>query len=339
MKSIGLDIGSKTIKVVEIEKDGKTWRLLGSGVVGYSGESPDKFKDEKEVAALADIIRKLHREANISSKEVAVALPEASVFTRTIKFPLLTDQEIASAIKWEAEQYIPIPASEAIIQYQILERREKASPPEVSVLLVAAPKEVVSKYVAVVQAAGLLVTRVETELISLTRSLAPVDRTALLIDFGARSTDIAIAKNSMLAFSRSIPTAGDAFTRAVAQALNVQPQQAEEYKRAYGLSMSQLEGKVKTALDPVFRIVGDEIKKAVHFYQSEEKGEAPSAIILSGGTSGLPEAISYLTTLLGYEIVIGNPFAKVAVDPEVMKSLAPYAPLYSIAVGLALGAE
>ena len=334
--SVGVDIGSKTIKMVELTKEGSSMKLLASGVIGYSGNPIEHIKDEKELTALSQVVKKLHKESNISSRQVSVALPESQVFTRTIKFPLLTDQEIASAVKWEAEQYIPIPVNEAIIQHQILERRENTSPPEVVVLLVAAPRVLVEKYVNVVQAAGLTTVAVETELMSLVRSLAPVDQTALLIDFGARSTDIAIAKKGNLGFSRSIPTAGDAFTRAVSQSLGVEFKQAEEYKRTYGLSATQLEGKVKAALDPVLRVVTDEIKKAIHFYQTEEKGETPSSVILSGGSAGLPDAIPLLSKLLGMEVVVGNPFAKVAIDQATYKSVAPYAPLYSIAVGLAL---
>ena len=333
---VGLDIGSRTIKIVELAKEGNVWRLRASGVIGFQGVAPEKATDASELTALATVIKKLHKEAGVSSKEVAIALPESQVFTRTVKFPPLTDQEIASAVKWEAEQYIPIPIAEAIVQHQVIERRDTTAPPEVVVLLVAAPKSLVEPYTRVVQLAGLSVVGVETELLALSRSLAPQVQTVLLVDFGARSTDIAIVKNGQLSFTRTIPTAGEAFTRAVAQSLGVELSQAEEYKRAYGLSGSQLEGKIKGALDPVFRIVVEEMKKAIHFYQSEEKGEAPKSLILSGGTAGLPEALSLLTKMMGIEVLIGNPFAKISVDPEAAKSLASFAPLYAIAVGLAM---
>ncbi|MGA2910630.1 MAG: type IV pilus assembly protein PilM [Candidatus Microgenomates bacterium] len=333
---VGIDIGSRTIKIVELEKDGASFSLAASGIVGYSGTTVDKMTDDKEVASLGQIIRKLHTEAGVSSKDVIISIPEPLVFTRTIKFPLLTDSEIASAVKWESEQYIPIPINEAVIQHTILSRNEKASPPEVLVLLVAAPKAIVEKYTKVIQAAGLSTLAVETELIALTRALAPVDKTVLLVDLGATSTNIAISKLGLLSFSRSIPIAGEAFTRAVSQGLGVNAQQAEEYKKTYGLSQGQLEGKVKGVLDPVLRLVVDEIKKAVSYYLTEEKGETPSALIVTGGTSGMPDIISMLTELLGMEVLVGNPFARIKLDPETAKKLAPYAPLYSVAVGLAL---
>lgn len=336
---VGLDIGSKTIKIVELQKEGESYSLSASGIVGYSGTPIEKMTDDKEMAALGQIIKKLHAETGVSSHDVAIALPEPLVFTRTIKFPLLTDAEIASAVKWEAEQYIPIPINEAIIQHTVLLRNEKATPPEVLVLLVAAPRVTVEKYTKVVSFAGLNPISVETELLALTRALAPPARTVLLVDLGAASTNIAIARDTLLSFSRSISMAGDAFTRAVSQGLGLTAPQAEEYKKTYGLEATQLEGKVKGALDPVIRLVVDEIKKAISYYQTEEKGEVPGAMIISGGSSGMPEIINLMTSLLGIEVLIANPFKNVKTDIETAKKLSPYAPLYSVAIGLAEGGE
>ncbi len=334
--SVGLDIGSKTIKIVELAKDGTGWRLKASGIVGYKGTAPEQSKDDKDLSSLSEALKKLYKEAKISSRDASISLSESSVYTRVVKFPLLTESEIASAVRWEAEQYIPIPAAEAIIQHQILERHESSTPPSVDVLLVAAPRLVVEKYVRAVELAGLRIAAIETGLISLSRSLGIDGQTILIADLGARSTDIAIVKNSALVFSRSIPTGGDAFSRAVSQYLGIDLTQAEEYKRTYGLTQSQLEGKVKQSLESVTRLVGDELKKAAHYYQSETKGDQIRSIILSGGAAGMPDITPYLTSYLGLEVIIGNPFAKVEVDPEAVKSLTGYAPFYSIAVGLAM---
>ncbi|MDP3994289.1 MAG: type IV pilus assembly protein PilM [bacterium] len=334
--SVGLDIGSQTIKIVEIKKDGKALRLNASGVIGYNGVSPDQSANNKELVALSGTIKKLHKETKVTSKDVYISLPESLVFTRTIKFPMLTDQEIASAIKWESEQYIPIPISEAIIQYQVIERRENANPPEISILLVAARKDLVEKYVKLVQMAGLNVVGVETELLALVRALAPVDKSTVILDLGSKSTDIAISNNGQLGFSRSILTAGDALTRVLAKGFGIGVQQAEQYKRTYGLSQTQLEGKVKQMLDPAVKLIADEIKKAIQFYQSDEKGDPPASVIVTGGTAGMPELISSLSEMLGMEIVMGNPFAKLSLNAVTAKSLQGFAPVYSIAVGLAL---
>ena len=335
--SVGLDIGSKTIKVIELNRDGKGWALRSAGAVGYSGPPVDaNLNDEKAVADLANVIKKLVRDARINSHDVAISLPETQVFTRLMQFPLLNDAEIASAVKWEAEEYIPIPLKDAIVEHQVVDRQESASPPQVLVLLVAVLRSLVENYMEVVSRAGLNVVGVETELMSMARSLSPEGKTALLVDFGARSTDIAIIKNGQLYFSRSIPTAGEAFSRAVAQSLGVSLQQAEEYKRTYGMSENQLEGKVGQALAPIFKVVAGEIKKAIHYYQLNIKGETPTVVLISGGTAGMPGTAPMLTNLLGIEVVIGTPFSKIKVDPDAARGLANYAPLYSVAAGLAM---
>ncbi len=334
---IGIDIGSKSIKIIELSKSGQTWTLKSSGAVGYTGVTPDKIIDENDFKKIAELIKNIIKKVEIKTFEVNISLPEVVVFTRLIKFPLLSEEEVAAAVKWEAEQYIPIPANEAVIQYTILEKNEVTS--QTSVLLVATPKIVVEKFVKVLQLAGLTPVVAETELTALARSLAPQKGISLLLDIGFSSTDMAIVKDSSILFTRSIAVAGEAFTRAVSQSLAIETTQAEEYKKTYGLVENQLEGKVKKALDPIFRVIIEEIKKAIQFYRSEEKGDAPTSIILTGGASVMPGIVPYLTQNLGIETIVGDPFGKVTLDPETKKNLQNYASLYSAAVGLAMREE
>ncbi|HWA51761.1 MAG TPA: type IV pilus assembly protein PilM [Patescibacteria group bacterium] len=334
--SVGLDIGSVTIKAVEIKSEGGRPVLKSAGIIGVKDLSIDRIQSNSEYVTVADTIKRLFAASKISSKQVNISLPESLVFTRSIKFPILTDQEIASAVKWQAEEIIPIPIKEAIFQHVVLERKENAQPPFVSVLVVAAPRALVEKYIKLLGMAGLTVVGVETELLALTRALSVPGQTIVILDLGAKSTNLGIIKNEKLVFTRTIPTAGDAFTRAVAQNFGVNTSQADEYKKTYGLSPSQLEGKVANAISPVFRIITENISKAVHFYQTDEGEEQPSLIEISGGTAGLPEINTTLTKLIGSEVVIANPFSKLVVDENTKQSLNPYAPLYSVAVGLAL---
>jgi type IV pilus assembly protein PilM len=195
---------------------------------------------------------------------------------------------------------------------------------------------IIEKYVKVVQMAGLTPVAVETELIALARSLAPVDKTVLLADLGGSSTNLAIVNHGLLSFSRSLPVAGDAFTRAVSQTLAITPQQAEEYKKTYGMASGQLEGKIKGALDSIVRLVADEIKKAVNYYLTEEKGEMPTSLVITGGSSGMPEMITALSKVIGMEVLVGNSFAHIQVEPALVQKLASFAPLYGVAIGLAM---
>ena len=150
---------------------------------------------------------------------------------------------------------------------------------------------------------------------------------------------MSIVKDLNTVFTRSIPVAGEAFTRAVSQSLGIEAIQAEEYKKTYGLSPDQLEGKVKKALEPIFRVIIDEIKKAIHFYQTDEGGDVPTAIIITGGASVMPDIVPFLTENLNIETIVGNPFGKINLDPETAKTLVPYSSIYGTAVGLAMRDE
>lgn len=334
---LGIDIGTKSIKVIELAKASNVWQLKSSGAVGYVGVSPDKAVNENDFKVVADVLRKIVNQIGVSSKEVNISLPESLVFTRVIKFPMLSDEEISSAVKWEAEQYIPIPVNEAVVQYSVLEKNEQTS--SVSVLLVAAPKAVVEKYTKVIKLAGLLPVSAETELTALGRSISPDKGITLLLDLGFSATDMSIVKDLNTVFTRSIPVGGEAFTRAVSQSLGIEPIQSEEYKKTYGLDPNQLEGKVKTALEPIFRVIIDEIKKAIHFYQTEEAGQSPTSVIITGGASVMPNIVPYLTENLNIETIVGNPFGKISIDAETSKKLMPYASIYGTAVGLAMREE
>lgn len=328
---VGLDIGSNSIKVVNLAPEGKKWKLLAAGITGtpppgMAGAS------ERDFVAIASAIKKLLKDAKISEKNVVISLPESSVFTRLVSFPPLSDQEIASAIGWQIEGYIPISKKDAVYDHQVVRKGEK----EVEALIIAASKTVVSRYLRVVQLAGLSAVAVETELIALTRSVVDPDKRSLIIDFGATSTDIAVVVAGQLMFSRSVQTAGQALTRAVAQGIGVAAGQAEEYKKTYGLEPQKLEGKVKEALDPIVTLVIDEIKKAMGYWREDHPELPIETIIVSGGTAGLPALVTLLSANLGMEIIIGNPFGNVLMDATSQKGLAPFAPLYSIATGLAM---
>lgn len=337
--SVGLNIGTTTIKVAELEGQGDKFSLKAAGALGHSGAAFDRVQDERLMSEMASIIKKLWADAKVSSKNVALSLPESQVFTRLLKFPLLNDQEIASAVKWEAEEYIPIPLAEAVVEHQIVERREDSTPPQVLVLLVAAPKALVQKYIKIVSLAGLTATSVETELLAATRAVSIPGKTILLTDIGANTTDIAVVKGEQLILTRSIPTGGAAITRAVAQGLGTPLPQAEEYKRTYGLEEAKLEGKVYQTIAPVVKAIVEEIKKAVHYYQSEVKGEAPVSAVLYGGSAGIPGLTPFLSNLLGMEVIVANAFSKVTVNPGQAKNLSAFAPLYPVPVGLAMRNE
>ena len=262
---------------------------------------------------------------------------ENSNFTKIIKFPKLSEKELKSAINWEAEQYIPQPLSEVSIDYRVVGEVKDGVSEKLEVFLVAAPKRLIEKTIKVLKAAGLNPVSLETEVLALSRSLIiPNSKSNMLIDFGARATDIAIVEGGQVVFTHSISTAGEALTRAVASGLNLDPSQAEEYKKTYGIDSEKLEGKVKMAMSPILDTVVSEMEKAVRFYQSS-KQKTISQVILAGGTSSLPEIMSHLAQKLNLEIRVGDPFVRLEKDSEILSKIpVGVAPFYATAIGLAL---
>jgi type IV pilus assembly protein PilM len=335
MDFFGLDIGSHNLKVVQLKRAGDKYQLIALG----SAPSPPKglaSEAESDLTILAEAIKKLHQEAKITTKNVATALPEDQVFTRVITLPKLTDEELTSALKWEAEQYVPIPLTEVTLAHQIIggasQNKEK-----IEVLLVAAPKRLIDKLLKVLKTAGLNPVSLETEILAMSRSLAaPDSEGTLLVDLGARATDIAIVEKQQIVFTRSIMTAGEALTRAVASSLGLEIPQAEEYKKAYGVDPGKLEGKVSKAIKPIFEVVIKEMEQAIQFYHSEKKDKVIKRIVLTGGTAILPEIVSLVAKELNIETQIGDPFTQIIKDNLLTKIPEGDLPFYAAAVGLAM---
>lgn len=336
MKFFGLDIGSHSLKIAQVEKVRDKARLIAFG----SAPAPTRgllSEAETDLTALAEVIKRLHQETRIATKNAVVALPEDQVFTKVSTFPKLSEKELASAIKWEAEQFIPIPLNEVNYDYQIVGETKINAAEKIEVLLVAASIRLIEKILQVLKTAGIVPIALENEILSLSRSLiVPDSQASLLVDLGARATDIAIIENGRVVLTRSIPAAGEAITRAVASGLDLEPSQAEEYKKAYGVDPKKLEGKIMGAIGPILQKVVSEMEKAILFYQTTKKKQV-KRVVLAGGTAGLPEVVSLLAQKLNLEIQVGDPFIRLVKDEEIIKKIpSGVTPLYAIAIGLAL---
>ena len=128
---------------------------------------------------------------------------------------------------------------------------------------------------------------------------------------------------------------GEAITRAIAQSLDFNLTQAEEYKRTYGLQKDKLEGKIIAASKPIMDAIVNEIKRAVAFYEEKNKDQPIETIMLSGGTSRLPGMVTYLAESINYEVQLVNPWIGIAREPR-FNVLNGEGPNFCISVGLAL---
>ncbi len=334
---VGLDIGSHSIKLIELERSGDSVVLLTAGTIPTPPKAlASNIPADQESVAVA--IKKLIRDTGVKSKMVNVALPEAQVFTRVIDVPQITQRELSSAIKWEAEQYIPLPLDQVNIDFSVLREAKETGTNKMEVLLVAAPKALLDKYMNILDLSDVQVVGMETEIIAASRALVrsvKTVRTAMVVSLGAQTTDLAILRNGVLAFTRSVSAGGEALSRALAVGLGFEQAQAEEFKKTYGLEQDKLEGKIVTAAKPIMDTIVGEIKRAVAFYQEKYKDSPVEAVLLSGGTAKLPGLVVYMAQALGIESQLANPWVGIKKEPR-FAALDSEGPVFSVAVGLAL---
>ncbi len=335
---IGLDLGSSSIKIAQLKKNGSKFKLLSFASVA-SPPGGLLTESQLQLEAVAQTIKKLVKDLKLSSNEVRVSLPESKVFTFVIETPALSEKELASSIRWEAEQYIPVPLDEVTLDYKILTRGKSAEEKN-QVFLVGALKRVTEKYQKVLEMAGVIPLSLETDLISASRALSlsvPQLTSIMIVNLGADTTDFSILNNGILLFTRSISTSGSAFTKAIRQELQIAEGQAEEYKKTYGILADKLEGKVAVVLKPLVASIIDEMRKGIAFFNEKNPSGKLQVILLTGGTSLLPGLVSHVAQELGIETQLGNPLNIIEIDQKVASQFnQSQIPVYTVALGLAM---
>lgn len=339
MKSLpfGLDIGATTVKAVWLKQD-KTEYFLNAYAMVPTPQRGMMSESELDQQEMASVIHKIVTDAKITTPYVNIALPENQVYTRVLEVPELSDKELSTAIYWIAEQYIPIPLPEITFDYKILKKTSEGSDKKMQLLLVGAPNVLIDRYQKIITYAGLTISTIETEILSTMRSLIVGDQAppTLIVVIGALSTALAIVKEGVIIFTYSIPLGGTAISRAIAADFGFTISQAEEYKKTYGISDKNFQGKIGKASEPILMSILTEVKKALAFYTDKYKEQGQiQQILLSGGTAKLPGLTLFFTENCGVETAIANPL-KMLANQELSKDLLDNATDYTIAVGLAM---
>lgn len=310
MPSVAVDIGTYTLKMVHA-KPGKKPHVLRT-VELFNSLGMSIPSDDSSIEKFSQLIASVFTDHKLPRNEVRLALPEQVVSTKVIAIPPLSDAELASAIGWQAEQHIPIPLDELSLEYQVLYRPNKGEKKQkMKVLLVGVRKMIIERYVDAFIEAGIEPVLLESQMISLIRSLqfTQNDPTTMVISIGAASMDISIISQGQIAFVFSHLNGGQLLTRTIEQTIGLEAKQAEQYKRAYGLDETQFEGKIRKALLPSIQIFINEIQKAKQFYVNQAPQDPVQRILLSGGTSQLPGLVQYVTAQVGMEVLVASPFA------------------------------
>ena len=332
----GLDIGRAFIKLAQISTNGGRKELVAVGKASTPAEGL-KTESKPILKELSEVIKNLVKSSKASSNKCSVSIVEAQAVTRLVELPNLTDKELSSAINWEADQYIPLPLEDVNLQYKVVFRPPPGSVGgKMQVILIAAPKKVVEKYVEVIKMAGLSLQAIETESASLARALSqPQDPLSLIVSMGAVSSELILVKGGNVYFSRSIASGGLALTKTIISEFSISEKQAEEYKMAYGLIEDKLSGKIAAVLRPALDILTAEILKAVEYGRTHMQGDLLNRAIICGGGSYLPGLAEYFTEKTSMEVLLGDPWADFSKQGLILK-VPGQASFYSVATGLAL---
>jgi len=331
---IGLDIGYSSIKIVEVEKKKKGLYLSGLGQIATPVNVNSQAEGDKRKLIIA--LKKLIKEVGLKNKQVVIGLPESAVFSQIIEMPSLEDQEVASALQFEAEQYIPVPLGEVELEYLVLSSdTESVKSKKMEVLLTAGKKKEIQRRVEIVEEAGLEPLVLETEVLSFIRVVKSLfSKRCLLLDLGHHSSQIAVLNGQRLEIIRNINTGGEALTRALARDLDMEYMQAEQYKTAYGIDDSVLEGKVAQALLPTFNLILSELQKSLGFFRQSHPNVMVPTLLTSGGGAMMAGLNSYLAQSLNMEVVTIDPFKSFSMGDAIDKI--NNKPQYTVAVGLAM---
>ena len=342
---LGIDIGSFSIKIVELSRFGKKIRVENYIQFQVPSENDSLFRvfGEKHLLLLSDkmaeILDALLKSAGIREKKAFLSVPDFSTFFTTFELPPMTMSEIPKAVEFEARHHIPFPLSEVTFDWQTIKIEEELGGRKShKVLLVAVPKKVIQQYERIATLSNIRIKGLEAEAFALIRSSVEEtekEDTVCLVDIGYTSTTISIVENNLLRQSYSFDISANSLTRALIDSLKINWQEAEKAKQKFGLNPK--EQSVFLALRPQIDSIFREIEKVCqNFYQVE--GKKVENIILAGGAASLPGLKEYFRVFLKKEVKIANPFrnSNLSYPPLLEGRLEEIGPSFAIAIGLAL---
>ena len=326
-RQLGVDIGTSSVKIVELENSDASLRLSnysimdGSDFFGDTSGSnvPSGLKMSEDDIALA--LRRLISEAKIKTTEAVMSIPIFSSFLTVMELPNLTPKELENAVPFEARSYIPVPLAEVVLDWLII---PPAPPPpsttltpsqKVTVLLIAVPKEVVSKYQRIAAAANLNLAALESESFSLARVLVGDNSgTVILVDLGARNTNLTIVDRNFIFMSHSADLSGKEVTKIISRSLNITPSRAEELKKTTGVAAAGADKGLAQIISPFIDKLINEVERMDGLFFKKENKKVEK-MILTGGAANLPGLAEYLSRRLGLAVIVGNSFSKIKFEP------------------------
>jgi type IV pilus assembly protein PilM len=350
-KLVGLKIGASQIAAARVANNGSAELLqvareeLDAGII-VGGEL-------REPELLADALREFFRDNKLPKRNVRLGIANNRIGVRSFEIVGIDDpKQLDNAIRFRAQEALPIPIEEAVLDYQILGESTNDEGETVKrVLLVVAYRELVDRYVSACRKAGIELVGIDLEAFALLRAMGapreeglPPDAALVVVSVGSDRSTFAVSDGRVCEFTRVLEWGGSALNIAIARALDLAPSEAEPIKRVLNLNVdASPEGitqeKYDLARDAVRKQVQSfarELVSSLQFYQNQANSLGIAEIVLTGGTAHLPGLAEELQRLIGVSVRVGDPLMRVRVGK---KAVEDDSQLGSLAIAIGLGIE
>ena len=342
---VGLDIGSASIKVLQLKKSKGKYKVERFGVKSLPAETivDGSIMDGLEVVSA---IKEISAEQRLKQKNVALSISGTSVIVKKISLPPMSEEDLEKQIKFEAEQYIPFDINDVYLDFHILNTEEHIvdGQQEMSVLLVATKKDKLNDYANAVREAGLIPKVVDVDAFAIENMYCvnyetlPGELTAL-VNIGASVMNINILKGGTSAFTRDITIGGNRYTERLQQDLGLSYEEAEAAKKGQGGGAD--EAAISAAVAVVDMEIASEIGRSLDYFRTTSSYDDIARIVLSGGCAKVKTLASRIAEHLSLDTALVDPFRSlditgVKTSPEELAEMSPSA---AVVVGLALRRE
>jgi len=335
---IGIDIGSSSVKLVQLKDLKGSYQLLNAGIVPLP---PEAIVDNTimDSATIVNAVKSLVTSLGVKVKDVACSISGNSVIIRKITLPVMPAEELEDQITWEAEQYIPFDINDVNMDFQILSP-DSIDPSKMVVLLVASKRDIINDYLAVFNEAGLSLSVVDVDSFAVQNAFeinhdAGADDVVALINVGASVMNINVVREGISLFTRDVQMGGNLYTEEIQKHLGVSGSEAESMKI---LAVETNNSELLDVLGKVNETITQEIRRSLDFYNSTASDDRITKVFVSGGSSKGYKFIESVNDKIGIPVELINPFAKLKYnekdfDPEYLQEIGP---LMAVTVGLAI---
>ena len=317
-----LDIGSHSLKLAEFA-DVKGGLEMTRYAVSELGVDPQSDADRSQY--IITTIHDLIRESGCKPGPVQVAISGHAVFSRFVKLPPVEPEKVYQIIQYEAQQNVPFPMNEVVWDYQLI----SGATGDVDVMLAAIKSDIIAGLTDCVRFTGLEPNLVDVAPMALYNAVRynydNLPACTLVVDIGARSTDLIFIEAGRV-FSRSVPVAGNQITQAIMNEFSISFDDAEAMKKAHAYvafggayegPQSETVDKVSKSVRSMMTRLHQELNRSINFYRSQQGGQQPALLLLTGGSSVIPYTDTFLREKLNVETDYFNPFNNVAVSEQI----------------------